>query len=672
MQFVYPIVLWALAALAIPIIIHLFHFRRFKKVYFTNVKFLKEIKEEKSTRNKLRNLLVLISRLLAYSFLVLAFAQPFISKNNQAKVGQNFVSIFIDNSNSMMASSEDVPLIDKAKKKAEEIVGAYSPSDQFQIISHELKGSQQRWISQENTVSAIDEITINPEVNLLSHIFSKQEESFKGEGNHIVYYLSDFQKSITDLEIDNDTLSEVNLVPLQAVKENNVSIDSVWFESVIPSLNQNNKLFVKVSNYGSEEKENLRVSLIQNGQTRPEGTIDIEANSSITDTINILFTEAGWQELEINIDDYPIQFDDSYFIGFNIKESTKILSINGNTSNKYLTALFDGLNQFDLENASLTNLRYDEFKTKDLIILSEVEDISSGLSGELKTYIENGGKVLLFPSARSNTQSYNNFLSSINANSIINWVEQEKSVHRINTSEFVFQNVFEAISSNIKLPITKGNFEFTNYSTRGGEFILQYRDGKQFITKYDYEKGQLYICSAPLNTTYNDLVINAEIFVPLLYKISYSTSQAEKLAYAIGIDNYTEINSVSGSNDIIYTITGKEEFIPGQINMGSTTLLNFNNMVTEAGHYKLTLNNTLQKGLAFNYDRRESELDYYKLDELKERYGTRVNIIDNVMESDLTNTIKEKDKGVVLWRWCLILALLFLAIESTLLRFWKV
>ena len=46
MQFLYPGFLFALAAIAIPIIIHLFNFRKFKKVYFTNVAFLKEIKHE--------------------------------------------------------------------------------------------------------------------------------------------------------------------------------------------------------------------------------------------------------------------------------------------------------------------------------------------------------------------------------------------------------------------------------------------------------------------------------------------------------------------------------------------------------------------------------------------------------------------------------------------------
>jgi len=58
MQFLFPGFLAALITLAIPIIIHLFYFRRFKKVYFTNVRFLKEVREESSARRKLRNLLV--------------------------------------------------------------------------------------------------------------------------------------------------------------------------------------------------------------------------------------------------------------------------------------------------------------------------------------------------------------------------------------------------------------------------------------------------------------------------------------------------------------------------------------------------------------------------------------------------------------------------------------
>ena len=136
----------------------------------------------------------------------------------------------------MMAASEDVPLLDKVKKKAEQIVQAYGPSDQFQVISHEMKGAQQRWLSQENAIAAIDDIAVNPKVTLLSKVLFKQKQAAPNEGNHLSYILSDFQRSITDMTLEGDTTMEVNLLPFQAVKENNVAIDSAWFEAVVPSI----------------------------------------------------------------------------------------------------------------------------------------------------------------------------------------------------------------------------------------------------------------------------------------------------------------------------------------------------------------------------------------------------------------------------------------------------
>ena len=671
MSFVYPQLLWGLLALLIPIIIHLFHFRRFKKVYFSNVKLLKEIKEEKSARNKVKNFLVLLSRLLAFAFLIFAFAQPFISKNDSIKSGKKYVSIFIDNSYSMMAATEDVPLLDKTKRRAEEIVSAYGPSDQFQILTHELRGSQQRWINKDNVRNAIEEIELSPEVNPLSSVHLVQRQTAPVDDNHIIYVLSDFQKSITDVELEKDTTVEINLIPLQAIKERNISIDSAWFESVVPSINQNNRLYVKVTNHSDEKQSDVRLSINHNGQNRPEGTSDIPARSSITDTINLLLTEPGWQELEIKVDDYPIQFDDSYFINFNIKENIKVLSVYGNKSDKYLTALFKGLNQFTLDHVSENSIKYDKFKDYDLIILSSINNISSGLSGSLKSYADNGGNILVFPTRSADIDSYNQFFTQLNANSIAQWIDTEQVVSQINTSEYIFDNVYTSIKNNLKLPVTKGHFDFTKFSARGGEYLLKYRNGQNYFSKYNINKGKLYVCASPLDTKYNDLVINAEVFVPMLYKLSFSASQDEKISYTIGKDNFTEVNNSSSSNEIIYKIKGPDEFIPGQTNLGNTTLVDFNNVIRTAGFYDLSLEDQSIKGLAFNYDRIESNLDYESTTELKDRFGHAANIIDDIASASLGDVIKEKDSGVRFWRWCLILALIFLAVETLLLRFWK-
>jgi L-asparagine transporter-like permease len=80
MHFLYPAFLFALLTLAIPVLVHLFNFRRYKKVLFSNVQFLKEVQEQQASRRNLKERLILAARLLALLFLVFAFARPYISK----------------------------------------------------------------------------------------------------------------------------------------------------------------------------------------------------------------------------------------------------------------------------------------------------------------------------------------------------------------------------------------------------------------------------------------------------------------------------------------------------------------------------------------------------------------------------------------------------------------
>ena len=82
MMFVYPLFLWALAVVSIPIIIHLFNFRKYKKVYFSNVKFLRELKQESKSKSRLKEILILSARCLALISIVFAFAQP-VLKNKR-------------------------------------------------------------------------------------------------------------------------------------------------------------------------------------------------------------------------------------------------------------------------------------------------------------------------------------------------------------------------------------------------------------------------------------------------------------------------------------------------------------------------------------------------------------------------------------------------------------
>ncbi len=676
MQFLYPTFLLALATLAIPIILHLFYFRRFKKVYFTNVRFLREVKEETSARSKLRNLFVLITRLLALLFLVLAFAQPFIPQDAEVKQGRKSLSIFIDNSFSMAALSQEAPLLERAKQRAREIVQAYGVEDEFQILTNDFEGRHQRLVSKEDALQLIDEIKISPATRDLSKVLTRQQQALntgKAE-TQTAYVISDFQKNITDLQNFQDTLLEVNLVPLQAVQERNVGIDSAWFEAPVQLLNQTNNLLVSIRNYSKEDADNVRLSIRFEGQNKPVGTMNIPAQSAVTDTVPITPLRTGWHTAALAITDYPVQFDDNFFISFEVPEVIKSLIISEQTPSRYLDAAFAGMVNFQATNQFARNIEYSQFPSYQFIILHDLLAISSGLASELKGYVENGGNVLVFPARQADVNSYRIFLNSFPANDFQAFAEGEKNVGSVNTEEFIFRDVFENKSANLRLPVTKGNFRTNRSNARGEEQLLTYRDGSSFLSKYRIGQGNLYVCAAPLEESFNNLAQSGEIFIPMLYKMAISSNRAKKIAYTIGRDEVIETEHFLNSTDMVYKLRGEEgEFIPEQRIIGAKAFLGIGNQILQAGFYDLFLSaDSTLATYAFDYDRKESALDYVTSEALKSQLRPNLTVIDVLEEAVLTAKIEERSQGIVLWRWCLILALAFLAAEVLLLRFWKV
>ncbi len=675
MQFLYPSFLWALMALAIPIIIHLFYFRRFKRVLFTNVKYLKEIKEETSNRNRLKNLLVLLSRCLAVAGLVFAFAQPYLPTGDRIKSGINHISVFVDNSFSMTAARQDIPLLDFAKDKARLIINSYSEEDKFQVLTHDFEGKHQRFVSKEDALAFVDEIQITPTVQMVDKIVKRQHQLMETvSGNKISYIISDFQKSISDFSTITDTTMEVNLLPLQSVNQKNISVDSVWFDGPIPFFNQNNKLVVRVRNNSGEDSEQVKLSFKKDGQDKPIGIVDIPANSVITDTVSVNVDKAGWHEGIVSVTDYPIQFDDEYYIAFPVPDTIKALFINESGSNRFMDALFDGVPYFSLANQNVNQLQYQQFVNFDLIILNDLKNISSGLNNELSQYLKSGGKVLIFPGKTSDIPSYNNFMAINGAGTIIGTNKSVKEMASINTEEFIFSDVYINTSKNLKLPKTTLSFDINNSASGLQEKLLVYRDGTSYLNKYKVGDGQLFVCAAPLDKESNDLVYNAEVFVPLIYKMAITTTKHKNLSYTISNNLAIETDNLRQSGDYVYKIKNEKlEFIPGQIPSGNKITLEVDDQVKSAGFYDLMLNDQVTGKLAFNYNRRESDMSLYDESALAPlvNHNTKLKIMNDALQANISTSIAEKDRGVVLWKWFLIAALVFLAIEALLLRYYK-
>jgi hypothetical protein len=695
MQFVFPLFLTALAAIAIPIIIHLFYFRRFKKVYFTNVRFLQEVKDITSNRRKLRNLLVLLMRCLAIIFLVLAFAQPFIPRSQEVKQGEKAVSVFVDNSFSMSALSKDAPLLELAKQRARDIVKAYGPADRFQILTNDFEGRDQRLVGQEDALSRIEEIRTGPATRTLSKVLLRQQQCLntgKAE-NKIAFLVSDFQENISDLNNFKDTLIEVNLVPMRAVRENNISIDSVWFESPVQILNQPANLLVKISNRGEEDAEEVRVALRHDGQSKPVGVLPIPARGSKLDTVSFNILHPGWHEAKLSVSDYPVQFDDDYFISFYVAERINVLCINGAQQNKYLNNAFAGARYFQLDNADVRALDYSKFANYQLIVLNEATLITSGLTQELKAFAQNGGNVLVFPAQNADLNSYNGLLQNFDAGSLGAYEPTPRQASQINTEEYVFNDVFLNKSANLRLPATQGNFKiapqprriYPDLPRRLGHAGQISSRGRRLLFKRGSarRKSETTWCAT------------AKFLSPCCSKQPLRVPKAVKLLMlSVKTRSWKRTTRCRPSGEMVYKLSAvgdepgaaqtttapggqtnqsKAEFIPEQRILGAKVLLTPGTQVEHAGWYRLTLrsDSTLAE-YAFNYDRRESDLRYRSAETLAEDLPANMKVLAENAEANFTQVVDEQNQGVVLWRWCIVFALLFLALEVLFLRLWKV
>lgn len=688
MQFVNPFILFGLVAIAIPIIVHLFKFRRFRKVYFTNVKFIEELKMETQRQSRLKHLLVLFLRILAISFLVFAFAQPYIpvSENNIKKGISNAVSIYIDNSFSMESMSEDGILFDVARSRAQEIATIYEPSDVFQLLTNDFESRHQRFVSKDELIDMIGELKISPVVRNLSEVFDRQVDMLRSEKNKIrsAYIISDFQKSTSDFNnFKNDTTVSTYLIPVEANVINNLYIDSCWFESPVKHINQHVKLNVRIVNVSDLGYENIPVKLIINGRQKSVASFDMPAYGKIDVEMPFTNTEAGIQFGSLQITDYPVIHDDIFYFSYTVSAAIPLLCINKDGESKYLNSLFSKDSAFVFNNTSIKRINYSEFNDYRLIILNELNEISSGLVQELKRYMDNGGNLLIIPSKEIDIENYREFLTSVNVDYYSKLDTINNKVSSLDIRHPIFRDVFDDIAvdkgrlpENTDLPVVGEHYKINQLSTSKQDVLISLQNGDPFLSHNTVGKGDLYLLAVSLDEQFSNFPRHA-IFVPSLYNIALLSDPVGKLYFNIGDDDEIVVRYGQLAGDQVFRIkklNSDFEIIPEHKYFNSLIYFYTHGQLSEAGNYVLLNGNDSVIGISANYNRNESDLEVYSPDDIltqlndNEIKGTTVL---QIKEKPLAQTISEMSQGKRLWKLFILLALLMLGAEIIILRLWK-
>jgi hypothetical protein len=685
MNFLYPTFLFALFAIAIPIIIHLFSFRRYKTVYFSHVGFLKDIKKESQKKSRLKQLLMLLARILAIIFLVFAFSQPYIPAETAAKTGSGeIVGVYIDNSFSMNALSEQGQLLERARNKAAEIGQSYPAGTKFRLFTNDLEQKHQQLFNKEQFIRQVAEISQSPaaiSLSLIHNRFDVQNKMQEDINQGTLYFISDFQRKTTDLENFSGESVFSYLMPLVPNQVNNLYIDSCWVEQPAHGLNQEETIFVKIKNSSDEDYQNLPLRLFLNDSLKSITNFSVEAQNEITANLKYSNTSAGIQLGRVEITDYPFTHDNTWHLSYFVEPKLKALAIFSNTPASqeglgYLSALFENDNYVELETMDIQSLQISKLAEKNTIFLINPENLSSGFLNELETAVKNGSSVVLFPNLNQ-ASGYNTFLSKFDANPISGTDTTSQEISGINFDNRFFRNVFQERKENALLPKIAGHLKFTENIRTNETSLLWFQNNDKALSVLPYGKGKVWVFAFPLNKK-NEAFARDILFVPSIYNIVINSLPDQQISHIIGAEQTFLLSGkltvgLESSLEIENRQTG-DNFIPVVNASEQGMRLDLSGFIETAGHYLIKNENETIASLSFNYNRDESDLRYYTPTELEERIEIanieKAAVLDNI-SSNFAEVLQEIQKGKQLWKWCILLALFFILAEVLIARFWK-
>lgn len=669
--------LWALFALIIPIVVHLFNFRKHKLLPFSNIELLKNIQQQTNQTRKIKHLVVLALRMLAIASLIFAFAQPYTPTSNTISADtKNLISVYIDNSMSMQLRGAEMSLLDEAKQKAISLAQSFGLNNRYVLLTNDFLPQHQRSLSANDFLAEVEQIRNGAPPALFSDVILRnkairQSEQFKEK---LLFVFSDFQKSMANAtQSASDSSVNLFLVPVQSSMQNNLFIDSCWFETPVIRPGMNTAITVRIKNGGNEAAIGIPISLIINNEQKAVANADIEAGNAVEVSMQFTATQTGFQKAVISILDFPIVFDDELSFSFNIQQKIKVLEIFESKGNKGIYQLFGDDEAVAFESKQRQNIDIQSLTDFNFIILNELDDMSSGFQQRLTDFVSRGGSIAIIPSEKL-SDAYNQLVTPFGFSFQAIGDTAKTRVFSLETTHALFQDVFIKIPENPDFPSVFKHY-FMRFSPQSTvRSIIQLPNGNAFLAAGNKNNGKVYAFAVPFQASWTDFQQN-NLFVPVFYRMALMSAQPQDLYFTLGKRIALEAafsNEEKSGLLKLRSFSSDFEVIPQHLVINGKQEVVFDAIIPAAGHYGLFQNDTLKRVLAWNDDRKESLFTFLNTAELKNAYKPPSFKTVQVLQSNQFNMKDALNEFVAsgkLFAIFIIFALMFLLAEVLLLRF---
>ena len=642
MQFKHPEILYFLFLLVIPILVHLFQLRKFKTEYFTNVKFLKELVVQTRKSSKIKKYLLLASRLLLLAFLIIAFAQPFF-KAKDSKNATNELYIILDNSFSMQAKGQKGELL---KRAVQDLLEHTPENANFSLITC----SENYWNTDIKSIQKeLQNLKYSASPFQLDNLLSKIKAHKSAFNKDIVVITDGVGLQPNQVKgIKND--ENLYFILPEAEKTDNIAIDSVYINQTMDNFYE---IVVKMDAFGEDFKD-IPIALYNKNKLIAKTLVNFETKNK---TINFTIPKEDFHGY-VSISDNSLEYDNTYYFSLSKPQKSNVISIGEPEKSNFLSRIYTS-SEFNYANYPLQSLDYNLLDKQDAIILNELKDIPQALQTTLKSFAEKGGNIIVIPSAESSITNMNTFLSNFGGIQFKALGNSEKMITKINFSHPLFSSVFEKKVENFQYPNTKTSFEISN----SAPMVLGYSDQTSFLSAIQNSVGSIYVFAAPINKV-NSNFQNSPIIVPTFYNMGQNAQKAGITALTIGENNPFIIETLLGKDEIVTIKNNIESFIPVQQIMNNKVKLSFNDNPKESGNFNVFNNKQSIENISFNYKRSESNLSNTNSDVASD--FKEISNVDSIFDTLQANRADNQ-----LWKWFVIIALLFIVLEVLIQKFVK-
>ena len=642
MHFKQPEILYFLLLLIVPILVHLFQLRRFKKEYFTNVRFLKALSIQTRKSSKIKKWLLLACRLLVLIFIILAFAQPFF-ESKDSKNASNELYIILDNSFSMQAKEKKGELL---KRAVQELLEETPEKMNFSLLTN----SENYWNTDIKSIrSALQNLKYSATPFQVDPVMAKLKAHKSAFKKEIIVITDAVGLDYKQLRNSDATDSPIFIIP-KAEQKNNVAIDSVFIHKTLENFYE---ISVQLSGYGDDFNP-IPISLYNANKLIAKTTVTLDTKKK---SINFTIPKQAFHGY-VSIVDNGLPYDNSLYFSISKIKKINIISIGELGKSNFLSRIYTS-DEFNFSNYTLSALDYSKLEKQDVVVLNELDEIPQALSTTLKSFVEKGGNLIVIPSAISSITNLNSFVSNFGKLTIKSLENREKLITKINFNHPIFNSVFENKVTNFQYPKTKNSFVLSSASPAA----LSYEDQSVFLTSIANSVAAVAVFAAPINIE-NSNFQQSPLIVPTFYKMAMNNQNNGVNALIIG-DNKPHLTEASLNKEAILTVKGlAEQFIPIQQIFNTKVKMTFNDYPEQAGNFSIYNKKEWIENISFNYNRTESDLasanenrlsDYKTAESIKSFFDT--------LQTDRTDN--------QIWKWFVIFALLFLIIEMAIIRFVK-